>query len=63
MQRATKTGHKTLQDTAVTSFISEAFSRGWDELNGGILYFIDVDRKPPLQLEWDMKVGNAIAIL
>lgn len=29
---------------------------GWDKQHGGILYFVDVEGKPPEQLEWDMKL-------
>lgn len=29
---------------------------GWDEAHGGIISFTDVDGKPPVQLEWDMKL-------
>lgn len=29
---------------------------GWDEKNGGIIAFTDVAGKPPVQLEWDMKL-------
>ncbi len=29
---------------------------GWDEKNGGIIAFTDLDGKPPVQLEWDMKL-------
>ena len=29
---------------------------GWDKKYGGILYFVDVEGKPPEQLEWDMKL-------
>lgn len=29
---------------------------GWDEKHGGIIAFIDVCGKPPVQLEWDMKL-------
>jgi N-acylglucosamine 2-epimerase len=29
---------------------------GWDKEHGGILYFVDIEGKPPLQLEWDMKL-------
>mgnify|MGYP002512130235 CR=1 FL=1 len=28
---------------------------GWDEKYGGILMFVDINGRPPLQLEWDMK--------
>jgi N-acylglucosamine 2-epimerase len=30
---------------------------GWDPVHGGILYFVDVEGKPPEQLEWDMKLS------
>jgi N-acylglucosamine 2-epimerase len=30
---------------------------GWDPKYGGILYFVDVEGKPPEQLEWDMKLS------
>lgn len=29
---------------------------GWDQKHGGILAFTDVAGKPPVQLEWDMKL-------
>ena len=29
---------------------------GWDKEYGGILYFVDIEGKPPEQLEWDMKL-------
>lgn len=29
---------------------------GWDEKYGGIFYFLDIDGKPPEQLEWDQKL-------
>jgi N-acylglucosamine 2-epimerase len=29
---------------------------GWDKEYGGLLYFVDVEGKPPTQLEWDMKL-------
>lgn len=29
---------------------------GWDEKHGGIIAFCDIDGKPPMQLEWDMKL-------
>ena len=29
---------------------------GWDNAHGGIIAFTDVDGKPPVQLEWDMKL-------
>ncbi|MCY3865903.1 MAG: AGE family epimerase/isomerase [Chloroflexi bacterium] len=36
--------------------IDYSFERGWDERYGGLLYFVDVDGKPPTRLEWDMKL-------
>jgi N-acylglucosamine 2-epimerase len=29
---------------------------GWDKKYGGILYFVDIEGKQPVQLEWDMKL-------
>lgn len=29
---------------------------GWDREYGGLLYFVDVEGKPPTQLDWDMKL-------
>jgi N-acylglucosamine 2-epimerase len=29
---------------------------GWDEKYGGIFYFLDIDGKPPQELEWDRKL-------
>lgn len=36
--------------------IDYSMERGWDAEYGGLLYFVDVDGKPPTQLEWDMKL-------
>ncbi len=36
--------------------IDYSLARGWDEAYGGLLYFVDVDGKPPTRLEWDMKL-------
>ena len=36
--------------------IDYSMQRGWDAEYGGLLYFVDVDGKPPTQLEWDMKL-------
>ena len=33
-----------------------SLERGWDEEMGGIFYFLDLDNKPVLSLEWDMKL-------
>jgi len=29
---------------------------GWDERHGGLMYFLDIEGKQPVQLEWDMKL-------
>ncbi len=36
--------------------IDFSMARGWDEEYGGLLYFVDVNGKPPTRLEWDMKL-------
>jgi N-acylglucosamine 2-epimerase len=33
-----------------------SFEIGWDQKYGGIFYFLDVEGKQPVQLEWDMKL-------
>lgn len=33
-----------------------SLERGWDKEKGGIFYFLDVENKPVLSLEWDMKL-------
>ena len=38
------------------ALIDIAFERGWDAEHGGLLYFVDVDGRPPVQLEHDMKL-------
>ncbi len=36
--------------------IDITFPLGWDKEHGGIIAFTDVCNKPPVQLEWDMKL-------
>ncbi|MBW7998394.1 MAG: N-acylglucosamine 2-epimerase, partial [Candidatus Glassbacteria bacterium] len=36
--------------------IEWSFERGWDNAHGGIYYFLDSENRPPLQLEWQMKL-------
>jgi len=33
-----------------------SLERGWDQEMGGIFYFLDLDNKPVISLEWDMKL-------
>jgi N-acylglucosamine 2-epimerase len=39
-----------------TDIITWSLELGWDKEYGGILYFVDVEGKSPVQLEWDMKL-------
>ena len=32
------------------------WERGWDKQYGGLMYFMDIEGKQPIQLEWDMKL-------
>ena len=40
---------------AAKKIIDITWPLGWDQ-RGGIIAFCDVDKKPPVQLEWDMKL-------
>ena len=39
-----------------TQIVDWSLNLGWDQENGGLLSFVDVEGKPPTQLEWDMKL-------
>ena len=52
---ADKTGDKTLHAKAVNIF-DMAFSHGWDNEYGGLLYFVDCLGNPPEAYEHDMKL-------
>ena len=41
---------------AGAAIVDTAMQWGWDEAYGGIYYFMDIEGKPPLQLEWDQKL-------
>lgn len=47
-------------DTGLRRFALTVLDRsmelGWDERHGGLFSFIDLEGKPPEQLEWDMKL-------
>lgn len=49
-----------LNDPSISDLGSEmirnSFKAGWDKNHGGLFYFIDAESKPPLQLEWNMKL-------
>ncbi len=40
----------------VLPIVDYALERGWDTEHGGLLYFVDIDGRPPVQLEHDMKL-------
>jgi len=46
--------HKAIE--AGKKVIDITWPLGWDEKHGGIIAFTDVMGKPPVQLEWDMKL-------
>ena len=41
---------------AAARIIDMTLPFGWDKKHGGIIAFTDIDGKPPVQLEWDMKL-------
>ncbi|MFH1084690.1 MAG: AGE family epimerase/isomerase [Chloroflexota bacterium] len=44
-----------LQDCAL-EILDWSLAWGWDPIHGGLLYFVDIEGRPPEQLEWDMKL-------
>lgn len=38
------------------NMLNWSLERGWDREYGGMLYFVDAEGKPPINLEWDMKL-------
>ncbi|MEO0768384.1 MAG: AGE family epimerase/isomerase [Cyanobacteria bacterium J06649_4] len=55
MAIAERTGNMALIEQAV-DVILRTLAFAWDELHGGIFYFMDVKGHPPQQLEWDQKL-------
>jgi N-acylglucosamine 2-epimerase len=47
--------NSSLTDSAL-EILDWSLDLGWDKKYGGILYFVDVEGKPSVQLEWDMKL-------
>ena len=39
-----------------TQTILNILEYGWDKTHGGLFYFMDIEGKPPQQLEWDQKL-------
>jgi N-acylglucosamine 2-epimerase len=54
MQEGERRKDSTLINNAL-EIIDWSFERGWDPQYGGLFSFVDLDGKPPEQLEWDMK--------
>jgi N-acylglucosamine 2-epimerase len=46
---------KRIADVAL-QILDWSLNIGWDKKYGGIFYFVDIEGKPPEQLEWDMKL-------
>jgi len=41
---------------AIAAALQRQMEFGWDQEHGGFFYFLDVDGRPPQQLEWDQKL-------
>lgn len=55
MQEAVRRKDNALMEKAIQ--VTEwSLQRGWDHKMGGIFYFLDLDNKPVLSNEWDMKL-------
>ena len=55
MLEGMRRGRQDVIDTAA-KIIDITLPLGWDKKHGGIIAFTDVAGKPPVQLEWDMKL-------
>ena len=55
MKEAVNRKDKVLMNKCIDVLIW-SLERGWDNEKGGIFYFVDVENKPVLSLEWDMKL-------
>ena len=55
MLEGMRRGNRKVIDTAA-KIIDITLPLGWDKKHGGIIAFTDVEGKPPVQLEWDMKL-------
>lgn len=56
LQYAVRHGDEGLKRTAIEKFMILPFHAGWDQQQGGLFYFQDVDGHCPTQLEWSMKL-------
>ncbi len=55
MHLAQRTGDGDLIPTAL-DILDWSLARGWDTEYGGLYYFLDAQGRPPMQLEWNMKL-------
>jgi N-acylglucosamine 2-epimerase len=55
MEEARRKGDNGLLQKA-TDILDWSLELGWDKKYGGILYFVDIEGKPTLELQWDMKL-------
>ena len=55
MREAVRRKDREMMDRAV-EIMEWSLERGWDREKGGIFYFMDVNDRPVLSLEWDMKL-------
>jgi N-acylglucosamine 2-epimerase len=55
LEEAQRQKDNTLIDSACR-IIERSLELGWDQEHGGLLYFVDLEGRPPLQLDWDMKL-------
>ena len=42
--------------TQAVQILDWSLDWGWDQEHGGLLYFVDIEGRPPEPLEWDMKL-------
>jgi N-acylglucosamine 2-epimerase len=55
MDIASRQGDRSTINLAVDTILT-TLEFAWDKEFGGIYYFLDIDGKPPQQLEWDQKL-------
>ena len=55
MHLARRTGDGALIREAL-DILDWSLARGWDDEYGGLFYFLDSEGRPPMQLEWNMKL-------
>jgi N-acylglucosamine 2-epimerase len=55
LAEARRRGDTALRDR-VLPVLDWSLERGWDRRHGGLLYFVDVEGRQPVQYEWDMKL-------